>query len=237
MKLKFFALAALMAAGSANAAIDNGNGGNGDLFFNIWDADGSYSRDLGFSIDTFQTTLAVVGSIDLSWAADATFTSFLAGVADASKLKWNIMATDTSGARRVLSTYNLPEKSPTIKNDVLRTVALNTQLFVGDVNAALGANNSVAVTSASTAWAGKNSFNEFVGKVSPNLNFSNAGTLADNNYATGLGFMRIDGAATGIASSVYNEYSDNTVAVNAWLDGGNTLHIAAVPEPETVRAD
>lgn len=47
------AVVLLVSAGQANVAIDNGAGGNGGLFFNIWDANGSYSRDLGTTIDTF----------------------------------------------------------------------------------------------------------------------------------------------------------------------------------------
>jgi hypothetical protein len=224
------AAALLVAAGSANAAIDNGALGNGELFFNVWDANGSYTRSLETSIDAFQTELAAGGAIDLSWAADSTFTTYLAGVTDTSLLKWNIMATDTSGARRVLSTYSLPEKTPTKTNDVIRTAALNTQTFVTSVNGVL-IGDSVAVNNGSAAWAGKSTFKDTVGGY---LNFSNAGTLANNDYASGLGFMRIDALASGTAASQYNEYLDGAVAVNAYLGADNTLHIAAaVPEAST----
>ena len=229
MKLKLIALAAMLAAGSANAAIDNGALGNGELFFNIWDANGSYSRSLEVSIDSFQTTLAAGGAIDLSWAADSAFTSFLAGVTDTSLLKWNVMATDTVGARRLLTTYTAPEPATKKTADVIRSAALSVQGYVGNINAELGANDSVAVTSASAAWAGKSSFRDNVGGL---LNFSNAGTLANNSYASGLGFMRIDAPGTGTAASQYNEYLDGGVAVNFYLDASNTLHVAAAPVPE-----
>ena len=232
MKLKLIALAAMLAAGSAHAKIDDGSLGNGELFFNIWDANGSYSRDLNISIDAFETTLALGGPINLTWTADATYTSFLAGVTDTSLLKWNIMATDTVGARRLLDTYTPPEKTPTKTNDVIRSAATSVQGYVINVNTALGTTkDSVAVNSASPAWAGKSSFKDNVGGL---LNFSNAGTLANNSYASGLGFMRIDALATGTANSVYNEYLDGGVAVNAYLDNTNTLTIAAaVPEAST----
>lgn len=230
MKLKLIALAAMLAAGSANAAIDNGALGNGELFFNIWDANGSYSRDLNVSIDAFQTTLAAGGPINMSWTSDATFTSFLAGVTNTSQLKWNIMATDTTGPRRLLSTYTPPEASPTRTNDVIRTAASSVQGFINNVNFEMGLNESVAVNTSSAAWAGKASFSDNVGGL---LNFSNGGTLANNSYGNGLGFMRIDALATGIANSQYNEYLDEGFAVNAYLDSANTLYIAAVPEAST----
>lgn len=234
MNFKLNALVAatlLAAAGSANATIDDGAGGNGELFFNIWDDNGSYSRSLEVSIDAFQTTLAAGGPIDMSWTADATFTSFLAGVASPGSLKWNIMATDTVGARRILSTYTPPEKSPTKTNDVIRSAASSVQTHIKSINVALGTtNDSVAVTSADPAWSGKSTFKDNIGGF---LDWSNAGTLANNSYAGGLGFMRIDGLGTGTANSVYNEYLDDAVAVNAWVDSGNTLHVAAVPEAST----
>lgn len=234
MKFKLNTLVAaalLAAAGSASAAIDNGAGGNGELFFNIWDANGSYSRDLNVSIDAFQTTLAAAGNIDLRWAADSTLTSFLAGVADATALKWNIMATDTSGARRLLTTFTAPTVSPTKTNDIIRTAATNTQTFVNSANTALAGSDSVAVNAASAAFAGKATFKDNVGGY---LNFSNAGTLANNSYAGGLSFMRIDALASGTAKSVYNQYFDSTVAANAYLGADRSLHItAAVPEADT----
>lgn len=231
MKLKSKLIAAaiaLVAASGANAAIDNGAGGNGELFFNIWDATGSYTRSLETSIDSFQSALGAAGNLNLSWTADATFASFLAGVASPATLKWNIVATDTAGARRLLTTYTLPEVSPTKTNDVIRTAAGNAQTFVNSVNGVLGTADSVSVNAASAAWAGIGTFKD---TVNGKLNFSNAGTLDNNGYASGLGFMRIDAAATGVANSVYNEYLEGTTAVNAYLDANNTLHIAAIPEP------
>ena len=229
MKMKLFAMAALMAAGSANASIDNGAGGNGDLFFSIWDTTQSYTRDLGFSIDAFQTTLAGAGNLDLSWAADATFTSFLAGVADVNALKWNIVATDTAGARRTLTTYTLPEDATPLVADIGRSMAGGIQAKITSINLGLGANDSATFLAANAGYTGNNV--SFGVQLGGKTGFDTTGTVARNSYATGLGFMRVDSAAIGTAVSGLNEYSDNAVAVNAWLDGG-TLHIAAVPVPE-----
>jgi len=232
-KLKMVAAAlAIGFAAQANAAIDFGNSGNGELFFNIWDANGSYTLDLNKTIDAFQADIAAGGLIDYTYAADATFLSFLSGVVDTSLLKFNLLATDTAGARRLLTTYTLPLPTPKT-NDVIRSAATATQTFIGTVNAVIGSGNSVAVTSASAAWAGKPSFKDNAGSL---FNFSNAGTLANNSFSSGLSFMRIDAAAGGIAASAYNSYADESTAVRVWVDGSNAVHIgavAAVPEPET----
>ncbi|MBU1363607.1 MAG: PEP-CTERM sorting domain-containing protein [Gammaproteobacteria bacterium] len=231
--LKTLAAAVVMAAAAtgANAAIDNGVAGNGDLFFNIWDASGSYTRDLGYSINSFETALGANGNIDLSWAADATFASFLAGVSDVNALKWNIVAVDKQGANRLLETYTtLP--SPLKTNDATRTAGNNTRDFATAVNGVIGAADSVKVDSASAAWAGKSSFNDTAAGY---LGFSNAGTVANDSFANGLGFMRIGASATGFANSVYTPYVDGQ-NVKAYLDGSD-LHlsaaVAAVPEPES----
>lgn len=231
MKFSLKTLAAAVAlvavAGTASAAIDNGAGGNGELFFSIWDANGSYTRDLNITIDAYQADLAATGNQNLSWAADASFSSFLASVANPAALNWSVVAADRSGAVRLLSTYsNLP--SSLKKDDATRNATSNARDFATSVNSVIGAGDSVAVDSASVAWAGKATFSNTLGNY---LGFSNAGTLANNSFDAGLGFMRIDAKALNLATSVYTPYSESTSAVRAWVDVNNTLHIAAVPEP------
>lgn len=227
--LKTIAAAVVMAAAAsgASAAIDNGALGNGELFFNIWDANGSYSRSLETSIDSFQGLLAATGSLDLSFAADTTFTSFLAG-ANAASLKWNVQAVDTSGARRILETYSsMPATTKT--NDIMRSTAGAVQAFATAINGQLLGNDSVAVGSASAAYAGKTIYGD---TFSNTLNFSNAGTLGNNSFASGLNFMRIDALSGGTAKSIYTQYADTSSAVSVYLDANKTLHIAAMPVPE-----
>lgn len=222
------AAVALTAAVGAHAAIDAGTTGNGELFFNIWDANGSYTFDLNKTIDSFQSDVAASGAIDQSYAL-SNFGTFLAGVADTSALKFNLVAADTSGARRLLTTFTVAN-SPTTFNDSIRSAASNVNLFATAVNGVIGANDSVAVNNGSAAWAGKASFKDLAGL----LGFSNAGTLTNNSYASGLNFMRIDAAATGTANSTYTPYADGS-PVHVWVDtSDSTLHIAAaVPEPES----
>lgn len=229
--LKTLASAVVMAvaASSASAAIDNGTSGNGELFFNIWDANGSYTFDLNKTISTFESDVAAVGNINQSYAL-SNFGSFLAGVVDTSALKFNLVAVDNSGARRFLTTFTTVN-NPTTTNDSMRTAISNANAFASSVNTVIGSGDSVAVGSASAAWAGKVSFNENMNSF---LGFQNGGTLANNSYASGTGFMRINAAATGIANSTYTPYVDGT-DVRVWVDTSNNLHIQAlaVPEPES----
>lgn len=226
--LKTLASAVVMAvaASSASAAIDNGTSGNGELFFNIWDANGSYTFDLNKTISTFESDVAAVGNINQSYAL-SNFGSFLAGVVDTSALKFNLVAIDNLGARRFLTTFTTVN-NPTTPNDAMRTAISNANAFASSVNTVIGVSDNVAVNSASAAWAGKSSFNETIAGY---LGFPNGGTLANNSYASGTGFLRINAAATGIAASVYTPYVDGT-DVRVWVEGNN-LHIAAIPEPES----
>lgn len=231
--LKTIAAAAVLAAASAgaSAAIDAGATGNGELFFSAWDANGSYTRDLNITINSFETQLAASGSIDLSFAKDATFTSFLAG-ADAATLKWNLVAADTVNPLRLLTTYT----TTVVTSDLLTKSALtNVRNFATAVNGVIGANDSVMVNSGSAAYAGSNAAGKFGTNLGGLMPFSNAGTLASDSFASGLNFMRVNALSTGQANSVFNQYMDGS-EVKVYLDAGKTLHIAAaapVPEPES----
>jgi hypothetical protein len=261
--LKTLAAAVVMAAAATGAQADiiTGTAGNGELFFNIWDANGSYTRGLSTLIGTptaaqttagyksFEGSLSATGNINLSWTADATLNGWLAN-ADLATLKWNVVANDTSGANRLLTTYTAPEMLVSKQNDVIRTAGANVTSFIAAVNLIMPNSVGASVTaSAGTPAYAANAApatTAFGDTVAGNLDFSNAGTLGNASFASGLGFMRIDAAATGIAKSIYNEYYDpssNVLAditkpvggnvVKVYFDTNNTLHIAAVPEPES----
>ncbi len=236
------------AATGAQADIVTGTAGNGELFFNIWDINGSYTRGLSTLIGTptaaqstagytsFEGTLAAAGNIDLSWAADAKLSTWLAS-ADVATLKWSIVANDTQGANRLLTTYTAPEPATTKQNNVIFTGSANVTAFINAVNTIMPNTVGASVTTVvgTAAYAGNTSgTTAFSDTIAGKLNFSNAGTLANNSFASGLGFMRIDAAANNANASLYNEYLEGSTAVNVWLDSANTLHIgavAAVPEP------
>lgn len=233
--LKSIAVAVTLAvaAAGANAAIDNGNGGNGELFFNVWDANGSYTRDLNLSIDAFESALAAGGNLGLTFAGDANLSAFL-GTADVASLQWNVVAADIDGDNRLLTTYSAPYPTPTIRNSNGRASTAQITVFADEVNQLVTADGGSALVTSNTnpAWAGKDAFSN---NLNGGLNFSNAGTLNNNSFASGLGFMRMDFLGTGTSRAVpYNVYAEGAESVNVWLDANKTLHIgavAAVPEP------
>lgn len=229
--LKSIAAAVVMAvaAAGANAAIDNGAGGNGELFFSAFDGSTSYSYDLNISIDAFETSKNAAGLLNLSYGSDFTssFSSWVS-TADVSKLEWNILATDGAGQRRILSTVGAAVLPATNKDaGVLRTAAANIQTTLNAINPTLVGNSAVA-TAGTAAYAGT------MGLFYPKFNFDTTGSLAANSYANGLVFERTTANATGLTLGVNTAYVDETVAVRSWIASDNTLHIAAaVPEPES----
>ncbi|MBL8415625.1 MAG: PEP-CTERM sorting domain-containing protein [Propionivibrio sp.] len=235
------AVAMASAAGGASAAIDNGAGGNGELFFNIWDANGSYSRDLNISIDSFESLIAAPGDFHLTFNADTLLGNFFTGSSAAGTrtgaFKFNLVANDNSGARRLLSSFTEPAPLTTNTSTTIRTGTSATSTHIGFINSAMGANDSVAVNNSSSAWTGKAAFKDTVGGA---INFSNAGGVTNNTFASGLSFMRIDAASTGSSASIYNQYLDigafGNSEVHVYFDANKALHIqsiAVVPEPES----
>ena len=228
LKLSALAAAALMAAGSAHADIALPSSGDGSLFFSLWDENGSYTFDMNTLISQFETKIAEGGPVHMVWdlSADSVLGAFLAS-ADLATLRWNIVAADGVGARRLLTTYTEPKADPTQTNDVMRSAVGYVEDFQIYVNENLPDDDSaasIAVNSASQAWAGKEIFSDTLGSL---LNFSNAAGV--NGM---MGFMRIDAKATGIANSLYNTYLDDGVAVTALYGDDNMLYLTAQPVPE-----
>ncbi len=229
-KLHHIALTGLLAAGSAHAAIDAGTQGNGELFFNIWDSTQSYTFDLNVTIDAFQAQLANAGALNLAFGLDLAYASFLAGVANTDALRWNVIANDTSGARRILTTYTPPEDATPVGADSGRSVTGAIQAKVLNINLGLVGDSGIFLSSDDGYTGAEYPANP---PYLYGLGFDTSGSLANNSYATGLGFMRVDCGAIGSSACGLNEYLDEGLAVKTWVDADNTLHIAAVPEPET----
>lgn len=237
MKLKLAAAAALVAlSGAANAAIDGGAGGNGELFFSVWDANSSYTRDLNITLNSFESAVAAAGAYLNQVSADALFTSFLSTV-DLGSMKWAITAADAQGARRLLETYSvLPTTAKT--DDVTRLAVGSIGTFVTALNANGTLNAESAIYAVGNAgYAGNSIYNT---DTNTRLGFNRTGSAANDSYETGLGIVRIDALASGTAKSTYTPYADSGNALRAFLDlnqGSATfgqLTIAApVPEPES----
>eukprot|EP01041_Mallomonas_annulata_P037304 gene37304-60572_t len=193
MKLKLIAAAALLAAtGAANAAIDNGATGNGELFFSAWDGANSYTFDLNTTIDAFQTSVAAAGTgTYVNATLDALFTTYLS-TANLSSLVWNIVAADALGANRIVTTASsLPAVA--VANDQTRNAVTAIRSFVTAVNTGITAqgNGNSAVFAANTAGYANNiaptpiRFGANIGG-SPAFSINTVGTVANNSYASGV---------------------------------------------------
>jgi len=166
LKMKLMAAAvALVAATGANAAIINSQGGNGELFFTIYDMgadlaskadDRAYVRDLsslanggtislwGSTTTSPSVTLAAdkqaTGTI-YSVAADANLQSFLAASTDTSRLMWNIAAVDSSGTDRLLTTATSISTKPIYAD--FRGYGVGADIYLAAMNPALTAESAV----------------------------------------------------------------------------------------------
>ena len=276
MKLKSKLIAAaiaLVAASGANAAITSSAGGNGELFFTIYDQgadlssaadDRAYVRDLGSLVNgsnlggvindwsnplTTAAGLAAnplpankqgVGTI-FSVAADAGLQSFLNVykgsdgnyLPAASRLKWNIVAGDTSGSDRLLTTAS-SVVAPTYTQ--FRTFGGGVDIYLPAMNPGLAGPDGTQNTAddfQSALYAG--------GNASINLWGDNLGGRAAFSNAAGLGgslgfFVLSERAASGATTSLADvrQFMATPAIPMTWtLEQNGKLIYAAVPEPET----
>lgn len=240
--LKSIAAAVVLAAaatGASAAPIDVGTAGNGGLFFNIWDTSassvskGSYTLNLNISFDSFLSDVGAAGSFNRIWAADDKLNTWMASVTDASKLKWNVLAFDNLGDSRILTTYGTMPAT-TKSDDTIRTAtnskATGFLLASNGVNTNLASADSVVLARNFANWAGNTT--NAADKVGGILNFSNAGTVANNSFASSLNLMTITAMSSGVDPSTYTQVLDGG-KVAVYFDSAKALHIQAVPEPES----
>jgi hypothetical protein len=229
-KLKMIAVAtAMLVAGGANAAtIDNGAGGNGGLFFSIWDANGSYTRNLGTSLDTFEATVKAGKTIS-PFTADSLLTSFLGTHTGA--LNWNVMAVDFYGAKRVLETAQAGATLTNKATNIVATGSSQTNALVTAINLKLATADSAIYSTADAGYAGKATGG--VAMINSNIGWSTAalGTLNNNSFATGLLLKEALGNASGSATVPIATLAGGDT--RAYFKDGTLTIAAAVPEPES----
>ena len=236
MKLKMIALAAMLAAGSANAAIQDGSAGNGELFMTVLDSVGlqSYTLDLNLTMNDFLAGIAVSGA-SYNYAADANMTSFLSMVAPANQsgLLFAIGAMDATGTsvadhHRYITTASVIDAA-TDTNLNLKNLGTNGAQFVSDVNTLIGAANSAVVTDpAMVAYAGSALWGSNWGNQ---FNGTSTGLIGND-----LGMYLVEQTSGAFAVrnnlSVYSALEQNAFPVFANLDMSGNLTIAAAPVPE-----
>jgi PEP-CTERM motif len=141
MKLSMLAGAvALAIAGQANATTS-------DLFLTVYDSTAGtmYSRDLGVNMSSFladisgttPSTLAAASAGNMSFAADANLTSFLAGVGTSDALVWNVTAANTGSngfkGESVLVTSTLASAPASQPNGPMTSAVSNQGVFYSAV--------------------------------------------------------------------------------------------------------
>ncbi|MCL5059404.1 MAG: PEP-CTERM sorting domain-containing protein [Candidatus Thermoplasmatota archaeon] len=246
MKLKLIALAAMLAAGSANATIQDGSAGNGELFMTVLDSVGlkSYTLDLNLTMNDFLAGIAVSGK-SYNYTADANMASFLSMVAPADKsgLVFAIGAMDTVGAtatdyHRYISTASAIDLNNTVTNANLKQLGSSGATFLGNTNGLIGNADSLIVTDSSlVAYAGSAQWGSNWGT---SANFTSTG-LTDTDEiveATDLGMYFLRQAPGGafadrLKPSSYAAILQDGNQVYANLSTNGNLMIAAVPEAET----
>lgn len=259
MKMKLKVLLAAMAlaavAGPANATIADSPTGNGELFFTVWDTNGtaedftddrSYTRDLGvFMNDWASSALTPVISATKevdgyteTYSSDSLLTGFLSAPGTiATNIFWNVAAVDSSGRDRVLLTAK--DATPLPNNINFRNWAQSGgDAFLAAVNALPGHAGGIAVNGSSIATpADGNALasgaiwgDDFGGRSVFNV----AGNIGEK-----LNFYMLAENGTGnlgtVSSHQYANAADRTYLATWELANNGTLtyQVAAVPEAET----
>jgi hypothetical protein len=248
MKLKLIALAAMLAAGSANAALDNSASGNGSLYLSVWNgADTSAMFDLGYNMDSFLPAAMAADGISVNWnlAGSAvtgltattlgygtTWADFAATVTDWNTVVFDVSAMDSTGgtaagASRYLSTSFDP--IATVKNQSSSNL-LNFKLVDGyvDNSNALGTHAANANGANLATAANGNAYYPAGGakgaKWQNKATFDTNGVVGDD-----LSFYMLANGA-GLAKATVTAYAG---AFNLSDTGVLTYATAPVPEAST----
>ena len=241
MKLKMIVLALGLVASAASQAalVAPDNLGNGEMMLVVFDANQSYSKDLGITYSQF---LASSGS-SATWATltsstSANWTNFLANVVDLTKLQYAVIDAKTNNGGNnsaVLSTINAASFGNVVgtfvSNDVETAVAQVTTLyqnlaFSGTMNTSLhGDSRNVAGTPGYYLTSGMDTFNATL--------YGNADNVGTNMY-----FERAQRQQTGLSDPVETAYGGliggvQSAAVSFNNVSGNYVlqySVQAVPE-------
>ena len=234
LKAKLIAAAAATVV-SLPAFAGIATGGNGELFWSIYDEVGqrAYVRDLGVTIDDFLAGAAAGQSWSI--ANDATLESFLAGTSpdNLANLVWNLGAIDSSGVNRYITTGGtVPD---TYSNQSIDKFDDGAAAYVGALNGIathLTEENGSSITTPGDNEAyfafgywGSN----FGNNASGMTNTVGIGGVADLYYIAesssafaqrfNPGIVEVIESGTGLKYTAY------------YADGA--LNITAVPEPST----
>jgi hypothetical protein len=245
MKWKLKALAAAIAlavSAPASAAIVT-SGGNGELFFNAWDpvSKSSYTRDLGVLMNDFVPG-GILGSTSsgysLTFAADATLTSWLSSVAsNIGSVLWNIGAIDSVTPERYLTTAGSIAATSFVNSQLTAMDAANG--FITPTNSlgthptlTNGSNTASEAANGNSAYAGGGFWGSNWGNKTP---FSTAALVGESNF-----FWLLAQNGTSTLTSALKTQFGNADGASTWSFGSdgtlafNSAAPAAIPVPAAV---
>jgi len=162
-KMKTLAVAAIaafaMSAGAANAA-SNGSAATGSsVIFSAWDANGSYSLDLGSFLNTFVGADVAVGTNPGSTYNGGTLDIALTGF-NLTSGSWNLVASDAVGRYRLL--VSEAGNLPAITNSQVKTGAQDVGSYLG-LGAAASSSTGTIATSTDPWYANSNTWGDNLG--------------------------------------------------------------------------
>jgi DNA uptake protein ComE-like DNA-binding protein len=261
MKLKMIVLAAaLVASAGANAALTISGSANGnDMFLNIWDANGSYTKAIGSTFSSFDASSSAAAGefINLNLNTDAAFQAFITG---RTSFSWDIIGVNRVGDSSSISTFTGSAPLTGAANPTVSTMATggtNILNFMGAVNGGITSATTFAIdpiTLLPTTTIVPNGITNGVDALYTTTNTAPtyvtangaaakgtfvsasliAGSQANNSFASGVNLLKVAGIGTSTTRSVETLYS----GVKAYIDTSNySLHVgavAAVPEPESL---
>lgn len=232
------AAALLVAAGSANAAIDNSLSGNGEMFLVVSDTISGYSfvGDLGIQMDSFNP--ATNQSFNLN--SFSQWTPFLTAVGgNLNNATFAVLATDSTGTaaggdRMLLSTSSNVdlEALQATQSKVLGAASTQMDTWLGNLNTNTDVQGgdmlTIANGSAYSSQANDTTyFDDAIGNAIKNkLPYS---VYTNANEAAKFGFMVTGGSQSTLIPVVYTDYQ----GYFAFSGSGLNYSVAAVPEAET----
>jgi hypothetical protein len=248
LKLKTLAAVVALAVSTPTVAAISA-GAAGDLFFNLWNTQGtddvgddtSFTLDLGLNLNQFTQSStnpnilpeAAGPNVRYSIGLGQTGLSFIEGV-DPARLFWNISAVDVSGSRRVLTTgRNAPSG---VSNLGLVNIAGAVETYLAQVNAlpthtTLDAGSSVAdpinsplAVASGSLWGG-----DFGGRLP---GYNNSGNILEplNFYLLATNGTNINSA---VLAARVQQFAYNPAMQWGFDPATGSLVYAPVPEPGT----
>jgi hypothetical protein len=241
MKIKLIALAAAaLVSGAANATLYTAQANTNEMFLNVWNANGSYTQDLGITSGAFLSATPTFSTLSVA-LNDAAFAAF---IATGTAFSWDITGANAVGNFTTITTLNGAAPALAPLKSVVSPEAGGINQFAVNIDSAVAqgtiAGQQVVAGTAIFTQSPTSPTYAGLGAVSDTAytSYNAVGTEANNSFASGLGFLKIVAPSTGLPTvrSTQTLYS-NTVAYMSSSNGAyvlNVSNVAAVPEADSL---